>query len=252
MFQNKNVQEVKNNKLFAGISEQDLKHDFSHSEIRDFKEGEIIFSKGDPGDFLYLILEGNVKIKFSSESVFSNLIKKSSGDFFGEKEFFEEKERLSSAISDTKTRIFPLNRNEFITIAKKSNSFKEKVLNFFTENNIQPAPSFLKDLNTQENDEIEDKHLIEKPDESALVFQQSPEKESEKNLKNRAENFSESYNKSLTEDNYENKVIEEVKENNPDIYPEENHFLKTNNNPEAQTAIPLSTTDELFKAIQKI
>ena len=63
MFLNKNLSAVRNNALFKGVSDANLNFNFNLKNFIEIGEGEIIYQSGDPSDFLYLIIEGKVKLK---------------------------------------------------------------------------------------------------------------------------------------------------------------------------------------------
>lgn len=94
---------LKKNKIFEGISIDRTGIDFSQEGVKIFKEGDIIFQRGDQPEFMYLIVQGKVKIKFSERNI---LLNKSDFDFFGEKEITDNTQRISSAVADTNCTVY--------------------------------------------------------------------------------------------------------------------------------------------------
>ncbi|MBK7378940.1 MAG: cyclic nucleotide-binding domain-containing protein [Ignavibacteriales bacterium] len=94
---------LKKNKIFEGISIDRTGIDFSQEGVKIFKEGDIIFQRGDQPEFMYLIVQGKVKIKFSESNI---LLNKSDFDFFGEKEITDNTQRISSAVADTNCTVY--------------------------------------------------------------------------------------------------------------------------------------------------
>lgn len=94
---------LKKNKIFEGISIDRTGIDFSQEGVKIFKEGDIIFQRGDQPEFMYLIVQGKVKIKFSERNI---LLNKSDFDFFGEKEITDDTQRISSAVADTNCTVY--------------------------------------------------------------------------------------------------------------------------------------------------
>jgi len=81
---------------------------------RSFERGETIFFKGDPGDTLYVILSGEVKIVLASEDgQESILIVLNDGDFFGEMALFDDKPRSADAVTVNPTTLLALHRDDF-------------------------------------------------------------------------------------------------------------------------------------------
>ena len=77
------------------------------------KRGEILFNEGEPGDSLYILLTGKVKLSHSSgdgrESVFMVL---GPGDMFGELSLFDPGPRASTAVAVTDSQVLGLGNVE--------------------------------------------------------------------------------------------------------------------------------------------
>ena len=71
--------------FFAGLDSADLERVAAGTRTRRFRRGEVIFHAGDPGDALFIILTGEVKIALPSdegdEAILATLHE---GDVFGE------------------------------------------------------------------------------------------------------------------------------------------------------------------------
>src|SRR3954466_3362150 len=83
-----------------------------HSKL---KRGVTIFSKGDPGNCLYAVISGTVKISTSSaegRSAILNLI--GTGEVFGEIALLDGRERTTDAIANSDCELFIIDRREFI------------------------------------------------------------------------------------------------------------------------------------------
>src|SRR2546430_9222842 len=76
---------LKTNKLFTGMLAAELQALEQTAQLKAYKAGRNIFQEGDPGDGLYLIVEGKVQITCQigqdQRIVLSRL---DDGDFFGE------------------------------------------------------------------------------------------------------------------------------------------------------------------------
>lgn len=117
MFQNKNSAAVKKNKLFTGIADPEIKLKFNPQNFLELKEGEIIYQKGEESNFIYLILEGEIKIKFIWTQEQRGLVRKSDNDFFGDDELLAKCSRRSSAVALTDCLLYTIDRNELEYIA---------------------------------------------------------------------------------------------------------------------------------------
>src|SRR2546430_1207880 len=76
---------LKNNKLFSGMLAAELQALEQTAQLNTYKAGRNVFQEGDPGDGLYIIVEGKVQITClvgqDQRRVLSRL---GAGDFFGE------------------------------------------------------------------------------------------------------------------------------------------------------------------------
>ena len=100
MAQNKPFDLIKTNRLFQKVAEKDIKLSVSAKDILSVKEGEIIFQTHDNADMIYLLLEGEVKIKHVQAIDGQRIFEKGKDDFFGEPEFLTQASRNSSAVAN--------------------------------------------------------------------------------------------------------------------------------------------------------
>lgn len=115
----KNLAPVKSNILFRDVKFDNLKINLSTKDALFFKEGDIIFKSQEKADVVFLIISGNVKIKFNTPIDGVRLFHKSGGTFFGEKEFLDNTSRVSSAVAETDCELYPLQRKELNNIISK-------------------------------------------------------------------------------------------------------------------------------------
>jgi len=113
----KTTQDIKNNKLFSGIKDSVLTSFFDQKEIKEAREGEIIYKTGDQSNALYLIIKGDIKVKFPANNYVSNRI---FNDFFGEKELIDETRRISSAVAFSKVIYYRLDKTILKNISAKN------------------------------------------------------------------------------------------------------------------------------------
>ncbi len=116
MSQNKDSILIASNKFFAGINETEIKINFSSKNLTAIKEGEVIFQNGGSSEEIYLIVDGEVKIKFPNPNGAPIIKTKIKNDFFGDTEFIEKIPRKSSAVAETNCLLFILNRTEYIEL----------------------------------------------------------------------------------------------------------------------------------------
>lgn len=171
----KTYDQLRKNKIFEGISIDSTGIDFNQEGVKIFKEGDIIFQKGDRPEFMYLILQGKVKIKFSERSI---LLNKSDFDFFGEKEITDNTQRISSAVADTNCTFYCiaphlvnklLARDKTISDNILLNNLKNESSDIF--NSLNPDPKL--DVELESEPEHVPDHELE-PD-LELITPPSPE-----------------------------------------------------------------------------
>src|ERR1700682_4792221 len=83
------------------------------------KRGATLFSKGDPGNSLFAVISGTVKISTSSadgRSAIFNLI--GPGEIFGEIALLDGLARTADATANTNCEMFVIDRREFIPFVK--------------------------------------------------------------------------------------------------------------------------------------
>jgi signal transduction histidine kinase len=132
MFQDKNNSEIESNILFEGINQEILQSFANPKNTIGKKEGAVIFQKGDLTEYLYLLIEGTVKLKFTEPDGTNIYINKSENSFFGELELLGKTQRKSSAVADTDCKLYTLNLSELKILAKKDNMILTNLYNHKT------------------------------------------------------------------------------------------------------------------------
>ncbi len=81
---------------------------------RVFGEGEVIFEEGGPGDYAYMVMQGEIGIykNLRSEAPLRLAILYK-GDIFGEMALFDDSARAASAKSDTESICLAVSKQEF-------------------------------------------------------------------------------------------------------------------------------------------
>lgn len=99
--------------LFTGIPEPDRERVGRLCAERRYAEGAAIFSEGDPGDAMFIVEEGLVKlVSVSSTGAETILHILKRGEIFGEL-FFAEERRAFNAIAGTDVRVTVIPRKNF-------------------------------------------------------------------------------------------------------------------------------------------
>jgi CRP/FNR family transcriptional regulator/CRP/FNR family cyclic AMP-dependent transcriptional regulator len=100
--------------LFAGLSETQLSALRQNLIRRHFRQGEAIFQQGDPGQMLYIIESGQVRIYLQDEEgQETSVIVYGPGEIFGELAVIDGLPRSASAVAMEDTVVHTLNRDSF-------------------------------------------------------------------------------------------------------------------------------------------
>jgi CRP/FNR family cyclic AMP-dependent transcriptional regulator len=98
--------------LFDGVDPQAVAALTSNLQPQKFPSGYTIFGQDEPGDRLYIVLSGKVKIGYRARSGQENLLAiMGPSDIFGELAIFDPGPRTSSATTITAVRAVSIDRN---------------------------------------------------------------------------------------------------------------------------------------------
>lgn len=98
-----------------------------------FEDGAVIFREGDPGDGLYLVLEGNVRIAAAvGQAGHRPLATVSAGDFFGEMAVLDREPRSAWAISEGATTLLFIPREQVLKFLENSPRVALNLVNEFS------------------------------------------------------------------------------------------------------------------------
>lgn len=98
-------------------------------EYKTFAPGETIFEEGQEGEFMYVILEGEVEIS-KGDSPIDNL---SAGDIFGEMALVDDSPRSAKARAVSDCRVVPVNQFDFTYYVQHSPFFALNVMSIMAK-----------------------------------------------------------------------------------------------------------------------
>ena len=113
------------NKMFAGVSSETISIFNDPKSLVELKEGTLIYSTGEPSEFVYLLLRGEIKLKHSIQK---RLIFKFKDDYFGEHEILEKTNRRTSAVANSDCLLLKIPAALFIDLISKSNELRANIL----------------------------------------------------------------------------------------------------------------------------
>jgi signal-transduction protein with cAMP-binding, CBS, and nucleotidyltransferase domain len=103
------------NTLFNGIPREKVKTCIKTKNYFKVDDGDIIYSSNDPSTEIYLIVEGEIKVKFTDKK---DIDYKYLSDFFGEIEIQQKQKRTSSAIANKKSILYRISLSELNSLIK--------------------------------------------------------------------------------------------------------------------------------------
>jgi CRP-like cAMP-binding protein len=107
--------------LFAGVGDDDLEDVAAHLIERRFPRNATIVEEGLPGDYMYVIREGRVKVtKLSDEGREKILQMLGEGAFFGEMALLDHAPRSATVKTLSPVRLLALSRADFLSVLRRS------------------------------------------------------------------------------------------------------------------------------------
>ena len=119
--------------LFADLADEDIHELMTVAKRRPFRSGEVIFHRDDPGQVLYMIKEGKVKICIiSPDGQEISLAVLGKGEYFGEFALLDGLPRSADAIALEKVECYTLQRSDFHNAIMKNPKIAIQVLEALT------------------------------------------------------------------------------------------------------------------------
>jgi len=125
---------VQRNTLFRDLPEEALDGIVALSTRRSYDTGGVIFLRGDPGDCLYGVISGKVRISVSGsggKEIFLNIMEP--GDSFGEIALLDGQSRTASATAMTPTELLVIQRQPFLSLLSRQPSLALHLIQLLCE-----------------------------------------------------------------------------------------------------------------------
>ncbi len=111
-----NPEELKQIAVLRAVDDDALARLAASLEQKDYADGQTVFAEGDPGDSMYFIVRGCIRIEKRAQaasSVHKILAVLEAGDYFGEMALLDQKPRSASAVAAGGTAILRLSKTAF-------------------------------------------------------------------------------------------------------------------------------------------
>jgi len=99
-------------------------------KLKRFKQGDVIIKQGSPGDSMFLIKSGLVKVVSKKDGEDGFISRLFSGDYFGEVALFTGKPRMAEVIAEADSELMEISRKDLKTVVQEH----PKVLETLKEN----------------------------------------------------------------------------------------------------------------------
>jgi serine/threonine protein phosphatase PrpC len=123
------IEVLKHMPLFRHLTYKEIIRVLNLTEVSDYAPGEDILREGDPGDELYIILKGTVRLH--KDGAFITNV--TTGSHLGEMALIDRTPRSVTATADERTRALILRRREFYEIIRKDPPLSVKLLWSFVQ-----------------------------------------------------------------------------------------------------------------------
>ncbi len=142
----KDTSYLKQVSLFANLADEDMHELMTAAKRRAFRSGEVIFHRDDPGQVLYMIKEGKVKICIiSPDGQEISLAVFGKGECFGEFALLDGLPRSADAIALEKVECYTLQRSDFHNAIMKNPKIAIQVLEALTKR-LRNTDNMVEDL----------------------------------------------------------------------------------------------------------
>ena len=126
-----NPEELKHIAVLQAMDDGALVRLAAALEEKDYVDGQTVFSEGDPGDSMYFIVKGCIRIEKRAQAtstVRKTLTVLEAGDYFGEMSLLDQKPRSASAVAAGGATILKLSKASFDQMQGRSSAAGMSVL----------------------------------------------------------------------------------------------------------------------------
>lgn len=114
--------------LFKDLTDEELMEIILIGRVKKYPSDKIIFAEGDPGDTLYLIINGSVRISKILNDKEEALAVLESKSFFGEMTLFDRQPRSAHAIAHEQSSVFAISADDLKGLFDNNKSIAYKFL----------------------------------------------------------------------------------------------------------------------------
>ncbi|MBA4147351.1 MAG: cyclic nucleotide-binding domain-containing protein [Verrucomicrobia bacterium] len=115
-------------KILGGLSDHQIERFAQLMEERSAKQWEQIFKQGEPGDAMYLVMEGELRVRLmigGKETVLTTL---GAGEFFGEMALFDSGPRSADVLANKESILLKVSRENFERLQSRAPELATPIL----------------------------------------------------------------------------------------------------------------------------
>jgi CRP-like cAMP-binding protein len=101
----------------------------SGADARDFQPGDVIVTKGEPGDCMFILLSGTVEV-LAEGRVVATL---GPGSLFGEMSLINDEPRSATVRAQTAARVVPITKRRFVFLTEQTPFFALHVMRLLSD-----------------------------------------------------------------------------------------------------------------------
>ncbi|MST94744.1 MAG: cyclic nucleotide-binding domain-containing protein [Pedosphaera sp.] len=115
-------------KILAALNDRQLDHFLEFMEVQKVRQWTEIVKQGDHGDAMYLVLEGELRVRLMIGGKESILVTLQAGEFFGEISLFDHGPRSADVIANTDAVLLKITAVAFAKVIKDGPSLVAPIL----------------------------------------------------------------------------------------------------------------------------
>ena len=112
------AEELRQFSVFAGMSNELLEEFIGFGELYEALPGDTVIKKGEPGDAIFFILSGQVRVRLVIGREDKTLNNIPAGQFFGEMAMFTQAPRSADVVAVDATRLMRVSNQAFLQLIK--------------------------------------------------------------------------------------------------------------------------------------
>ena len=123
------IESIKNIPLFASLTDEELRHVSDKLVVKRFQKNEIILQEEDTNEYMYIIMNGKVKVVQTTEDGKEILLAiHQSGDFFGEMSLIDGKTSPATVIATENSTAAILSKKDFYSLMETQKKVLDNLL----------------------------------------------------------------------------------------------------------------------------